>query len=226
MELRGEIRGFEGDILTLKVYDTLDDKTLANSLYNGKYWVMVDTYENEKITPDQRKHIYALLNDYVDYTGNPLDAVEAYFKYQFMVEHDMDELPSFKRNAISLSTAGDFINYLIDYYIQNDIPFRKQQFYLTTDTSKMLYALTMKRICWVTGKPNADIHHAENLVAMGRDRNKVDHTKSAFMCLSRDAHTEIHQIGLKEFCQKYHVKPIKLKGHDLKQLGIRGNYEV
>ena len=47
MELRGEIRGFEGDILTLKVYDTLDDKTLAKSLYNGKYWVMVDTYENE-----------------------------------------------------------------------------------------------------------------------------------------------------------------------------------
>ena len=43
MELRGEIVGFEGDILTLKVYDTLDDKTLANSLYKGKYWVMVDT---------------------------------------------------------------------------------------------------------------------------------------------------------------------------------------
>ena len=57
MELRGEIRGFEGDILTLKVYDTLDEKTLAESLYNGKYWAIVDTYENEKITPDQRKHI-------------------------------------------------------------------------------------------------------------------------------------------------------------------------
>src|SRR5699024_12495147 len=57
-----------------------------------------------------------------DLTGTPLDAVEAYFKYQFMIEQGMDELPSFKRNAISLSMAGDFISYLIDYYIQNDIP--------------------------------------------------------------------------------------------------------
>ena len=226
MELRAEIMVQQGDEVTLKLHDPLLLKTLLNSEFNGKYWAILDTYEKEKITPDQRKHIYALFQDYVEYTGVPLDATEAYFKYQFMIEQGMDELPSFKRNAISLSMAGDFISYLIDYYIQNDIPFRKQQFYLTTDTSKMLYALTMKRICWVTGKPNADIHHAENLVAMGRDRNKVDHTKSTFMCLSRDAHTEIHQIGLKEFCQKYHVKPIKLKGHDLRQLGIRGNYEA
>ena len=161
MELRGEIIGYEGDILTLKAYDTLDSKALAKSLYNGKYWAIVDTYENEKITPDQRKHIYALLNDYVEYTGVPLDATEAYFKYQFMIEQGMDELPSFKRNALSLSMAGDFISYLIDYYIQNDVPFRKQQFYLTTDTSNMLYALTMKRICWVCGKPHSELAHYE-----------------------------------------------------------------
>ena len=223
MELRGEIIGFEGDILTLKVYDTLDDKTLANSLYNGKYWAIVDTYENEKITPDQRKHIYALLNDYVDFTGVPLDATEAYFKYQFMIEQGMDELPSFKRNAISLSTAGDFISYLIDYYIQNDIPFRKQQFYLTTDTSNMLYALTMKRICWVCGKPHSELAHYE-AVGIGRDRNKIDHTKHHFMMLCRDCHATQHQIGIETFMQKYHIKPIKLKDVDLKQLDIRGSY--
>ena len=223
MELRGEIRGFEGDILTLKVYDALDDKTLANSLYNGKYWAIVDTYENEKITPDQRKHIYALFNDYVEFTGVPLDATEAYFKYQFMIEQGMDELPSFKRNAISLSTAGDFISYLIDYYIQNDIPFRKQQFYLTTDTSKMLYALTMKRICWICGKPHSELAHYE-AVGIGRDRNKIDHTKHHFMMLCRDCHATQHQIGIETFMQKYHIKPIKLKDDDLKQLGIRGSY--
>lgn len=224
MELRAEIMAQQGDEVTLKLHDPLLLKTLLNSEFNGKYWAILDTYEKEKITPDQRKHIYALFQDYVEYAGVPLDAVEAYFKYNFMIDFDLSEFPSLSRNAMSMTLASEFISYLIDYYIQNDIPFRKQQFYLTTDTSKMLYALTMKRICWVTGKPNADIHHAENLVAMGRDRNKVDHTKSTFMCLSREAHTEIHQIGLKEFCQKYHVKPIKLKGYDLKQLGIRGDY--
>ena len=225
MELRGEIVGYEGDILTLKAYDTLDSKTLANSLYNGKYWAIVDTYENEKITPDQRKHIYALLNDYVEYTGVPLDATEAHFKYQFMIEQGMDELPSFKRNAISLSMAGEFISYLIDYYIQNDIPFRKQQFYLTTDTSKMLYALTMKRICWVCGKQRSELAHYE-AVGLGRDRNKIDHTKHHFMMLCGDCHATQHQIGIETFMRKHHIKPIKLKDIDLKQLGIRGNYEA
>lgn len=225
MELRAEITRQEGNEITLKLYDPLEVKTLLNSQYRGKYWAVVDTYEQDKITDDQRKHIYALFKDYEEYTGVPLDAVEAKFKYDFMVDFDLSEFPSLSRNAMSMTLASEFISYLIDYYIQNDVPFRKQQFYLTTDTSKMLYALTMKRVCWVTGRQNADIHHAENLVAMGRDRNKVDHTKSTFMCLSREAHIEIHQIGLKEFCQKYHVKPIKLKGHDLKQLGIRGNYE-
>lgn len=220
MELRAEITSQEGNEVTLKLHDPLLLKTLLNSEFNGKYWAILDTYEKEKITPDQRRHIYALFQDYVEYTGVPLDAVEAYFKYYFMIESDLSEFPSLSRNAMSMTIASKFISYLIDYYIQNDIPFRKQQFYLTTDTSKMLYALTMKRICWVTGKRNADIHHAENLVGMGRDRNKVDHAKSTFMCLSRDAHTEIHQIGLKEFCQKYHVKPIKLKYEDLKQLGV------
>lgn len=224
MELRAEITAQDGNEVTLKLHDPLLLKTLLNSEYNGKYWGILDTYEKEKITPDQRKHIYALFQDYVEYTGVPLDAVEAYFKYHFMLEFDLSEFPSLARNAMSKTIASEFISYLIDYYIQNDIPFRKQQFYLTTDTSKMLYALTMKRICWVTGKPNADIHHAENLVGMGRDRNKIDHSKSKFMCLSREAHIEIHQIGLETFCQKYHVKPIKLKDEDLKQLGIRGSY--
>ena len=219
MELRGEIVGYEGDILTLKAYGTLDSKTLAKSLYNGKYWAIVDTYENEKITPDQRKHIYALLNDYVEYTGVPLDATEAHFKYQFMIEHDMDELPSFKRNAISLSMAGEFISYLIDYYIQNDIPFRKQQFYLTTDTSNMLYALAMKRICWICGKQHSELAHVE-AVGAGRDRRKIDNTQHHFMMLCRDHHAEQHQIGIETFMKKYHIKPIKLKDIELKQLGI------
>src|SRR5699024_7147491 len=142
---------------------------------------------------------------------------------QFMIEQGMDELPSFKRNAISLSTAGEFISYLIDYYIQNDIPFRKQQFYLTTDTSKMLYALTMKRICWVCGKPHSDLAHVE-AVGAGRDRRKIDHTQHHFMMLCRNHHGEQHQIGIETFMQKYHIKHIKLKDIDLKQLGIRGDY--
>ena len=219
MELRAEIMAQQGDEVTLKLHDPLLLKTLLNSEFNGKYWAILDTYEKEKITPDQRKHIYALFQDYVEYTGIPLDAVEAYFKYWFMIDFDLSEFPSLSRNAMSMTLASEFISYLIDYYIQNDIPFRKQQFYLTTDTSKMLYALTMKRVCWVCGKQHSDLAHVE-AVGAGRDRKSIDHTQHHFMCLCRDHHSEQHQIGIETFIQKYHIKPIKLKQDDLKQLGV------
>ena len=219
MELRSEILGLQGNIITLKLYDPLDEKTLLKSLYNGKYWAILDTYEKEKITPDQRKHIYALFQDYVEYTGVPLDAVEAYFKYWYMIDFDLGEFPSLARNAMSMTLASEFISYLVTYYIQNGIPFRKQQFYLTTDTSKMLYAMLMKRICWSCGKPNAEIAHVE-AVGMGRDRKAIDHTQHHFMSLCSNCHKRQHQMGIESFMQAEHIKPIKLKHEDLKQLGV------
>ena len=219
MELRAEITAQQGNEVTLKLHDPLLLKTLLNSEFNGKYWAILDTYEKEKITPDQRKHIYALFQDYVEYTGVPLDAVEAKFKYDFMVEQDMGELPSLARNNMSLKVASEFISYLVTYYIQNDIPFRKQQFYLTTDTSMMLYAMLMKRICWSCGKRNAEIAHVE-AVGMGRDRKSIDHTQHHFMSLCSDCHKRQHQMGIESFMKIEHIKPIKLKYEELKQLGV------
>src|SRR5699024_2217342 len=109
--------------------------------------------------------------------------------------------------------------------IRYEIPFRKQQFYLTVDMSSMWFALTIKGSCWSAVKLNAEINQATSLVGMGRDRNKHNHLERTFMALSREAHNEIHNIGLTEFMKKYHVRPIKLSKENLKELGPRGNYE-
>jgi hypothetical protein len=220
MEFRAEIISKEQDAVTLRMIDDLHLKALLASEYKGRLFATLDTYEKDKITADQRKHIFALFKDYEEYTGVPIDSVEAFFKYQFMVEKDLDEFPSLARNNMSLDLASEFISYLIEYYIQNDIPFRKQQFYLTTDTSKMLYALTMKRICWICGKPHADIHHATNLVGQGNKRKNHDHWNSTFMALCREHHNEAHTMGLDEFMSTYHVKPVKLKPDELRILGV------
>src|SRR5699024_5537947 len=107
---------------------------------------------------------------------------------------------------------------------QNEIPFRKQQFYLTADTSRMLFALTMKRICFVCGKKHSHLHHYD-AVQRGLNRNKIDHTKHMFMMLCANNHQEAHNLGNKEFCSKYHLKPIKLDEKSLRELNIQGNYK-
>lgn len=220
MEFKGVVKEATSYEITLRVKDSVNVSDLKQKAINGFVYGVFEVYERDTITELQRKHFYALLGDYSKYTGVPLDTVESYFKFKFMQEEGLDELPSVARNKMTKSTATDFLTFVITYLIQNGVPFRKQQFYLTVDQSKMLYALTMQRICWICGKPHSEAHHATGLVGMGRNRSRHDHLQSSFMTLCREHHNEIHTSGLTEFCNKYHVKPIKLDKEAIKQLGL------
>lgn len=171
------------------------------------------------ITDMQRKHYFALIGDISYYTGDPKNAVDDEMRYRFMQEKELDEFPTPAREQMSRQTASELIEFTITRCIHRGIPFRKQQWYLTTDISKIHHALTLKRICWISGR-YGDIHHATNLIGMGGRRQAHDHEKSTFMCLSREFHNEIHNIGFDTFCKKYYVKPIRLNKYELKELGV------
>ncbi len=235
-DIRSEVIAFNGDTITLKLHDEIDVEKIQELAVKGRYFTYLDFYEKDTITNLQRSHFYALVGDIFEYTGIPKEIVEDELKFKFMYEFRLDESPSLKRGAMKKSAASELIDFTITFCIQNGIPFRKQQFYLTTDVSKMLYAMTMRRLCWVCGVENSEIHHATNLVGMGNDRNKHNHLKSKFMCLCvggndiedetkmASHHDEVHKLGLTNFMNKYHVRPIKLSEKDLKKLGLRGDY--
>ena len=219
MTLRGEIIAHEDDLITVRLIDSLDVETVKKQAYNGKYYVTVDVFEKDSITDEQRRHFLALCGDISEYEGVPVDAVQAKMKYDFMKEEGLTDYPSIARNKLNKTTASKLIEFTVLHCVYNGIPFRKQQFYLTTDTSKMLFALTMKRICWVCGK-RADIHHASNLVGMGNKRSKHNHEESTFMALCREHHNEIHNRGYTDFCEEHHLKAIKLNQRNIKELGL------
>ena len=217
--VRAQIVAQKGQSVQLELIDELDIAEAIKRRYNGKYYAVLDIYDPDSITDLQRNHYYALVGDYSEYTGVPLDATDAYFKYNFMIEENLDEFPSVGRGRMDKTTAAKLLEYLITYFIQNDVPFRKQQFYLTTDASKMLFALTMKRLCAVCGRPHSDIHHVD-AIGMGADRKKHNHSQHEFLALCREHHNESHTLGQQSFMSKYHIKPIKLSQDNLKQLGV------
>lgn len=221
MEIRGVVKRLNYPILELKLKDDVDVDELKKYAVKGHIYGVFEPVNMETTTDLQRKHFYALCGDYSAYTGVPIEEAESWFKVQFMIDEQLEELPSLKRSGVSKQCTSRLLEYMITYMIQNDIPFRKQQFYLTTDQSKMLYALTMKRLCWVCGKPYSDLHHATNLVGMGRKRSGHEHVNSKFMCLCRKHHQEVHQIGLSEFRDKHHLKEINLGNDDLTKLGVK-----
>ncbi len=120
---------------------------------------------------------------------------------------------------LDMTTARYFIEYILEFCFEWEVPLSANTVDLSRDINNYLYLCLAHRKCAICGE-KADIHHHSNLVGMGRDRNRHDHHNSEFIALCRTHHTECHQIGLKQFEQKYHLKAIKLDLETIKELGI------
>ena len=222
--MRAEIIGRDGNELRIKLFDELTDEEVERYKIGDRLFAVVELFDPDSITVDQRKQLYALFGDMEDYTGNTLESWESLMKLKFMHHEFLDEFPSLATNQMTKTMAGKFIEFVVIYCIQNGIPFRKDQVYLPRESSKYIYWATITRHCTVCGKPHAQMAHFE-AVGTGRDRTKVDHTKHHVLALCDFHHKQQHREGWTEFMKKYLVKPIKLKANELRELNIQGNYK-
>jgi len=223
MEFVGKLESYSGNKMIIDIPDGFDMNEIVRKSEQGE--LVVDFYEKDTITNLQRKHYWALVGDIEEYTGYTKDVIDSFLRVEFMKLISLEEYPSLKRNQMKKTVTSELLEYVIDLCITNGIPFRKQQFYLTINTSKMLYALTLKRLCWVCGKPNSEIMHVE-AVGSGRDRKQIDHSKHHFMCGCWKHHQEQHAIGIDTYMTKYHFKPITLNYEDLIKLGLMTKTQV
>lgn len=208
--MNGEIIRHEGDIITVKLFDKLTDEKKKVFERNGRLFTVVELFDPDSITQDQRSHYWALIGDMEAYTGMGIEYWDARMKIGFMHYEMMDHLPSVAINGMSKAKADLFLEYIIIYCIQKGIPFRKNQFYLPRESSNFLYWMTNMGGCIICGDLDSELHHATNLVGMGNDRSKKKHWHSTFMSLCRTHHNEAHNLGLTDFMAKHLVKPIKL----------------
>lgn len=219
MEFKGKLESYGENQMVIAIPDGFDIKEIMRKSADGE--LVVDFYEKDTITDLQRKHYWALVGDIEAYTGYTSDVIDSLLRVKFMKANNLDEYPSIKRNQMKKTTASELLEYVIDLCIKEGIPFRKQQFYLTIDTSKMLYALTLKRLCWICGKPHSEIHHVNgSTIGMGNDRTKVNHVGRYVMCLCTKHHGEIHPALEKVFYKKHQISPIKLSKEMVITLGL------
>jgi len=219
MEFIGKLESHSGNKMIIDIPDGFDMDEIVRKSEQGD--LVVDFYERNSITDLQRKHYWALVGDIEEYTGYTKDVIDSFLRVEFMKLISLEEYPSLKRNQMKKTVASELLEYVIDLCITNDIPFRKQQFYLTINTSKMLYALTLKRLCFICGKPHSDVHHIiGSTVGMGNNRKKVSHVGRQVICLCREHHNLIHAGSEQEIFEKHHIAPIKLSEEDVKRLGL------
>ena len=189
---------------------------IEQALRRGFLKVEIILWDGRRISPEQRRKCYALLGEIAEYTdgirtAETVDEQKRLLKMEFMLKRmEATERRMFSLADCDMSTAREFITYLIDFIIANDIPTRVPLIDNCDDIAAYMYACTMHRKCAVCGKA-ADIHHCEgSRIGAGVDRTKVHQLGREVLPLCRVHHTELHAMPESELIAKYHLQKVKL----------------
>ena len=220
MEYQGSLKGVKGRLVTFELSDELDIAKVSKGSNNGNIVANIAFENKDMLSDDQRKKIFALINDICEHTGYMNEEMYQKMKFYFMAYSGCDTF-SIARNKVTKDFASRFIEFIIEWCFQMEIPFMNRDYHLSSNESRTLFIYLKYRSCFVCGKQHSDVAHVQT-VGAGRNRRKIDHSKHEFMCLCREHHNEQHTIGIDTFIRKYHLGVIKLNTEQIKELKIGG----
>lgn len=216
-EIFGRLKSIKGKEITVLLDDDLSTYQIDKYSNNQSPTVAIILADNRKISPDQRKKIYALLGDIANYTGYSIpQEMPAVMKWKYLTETGAE---MFSLSDCSMTTANKYLTWLIDFCFENNIGFKTQTWDMLPGDYAMVMRCCKHRKCIICLK-HADIDHTFGLVGIGRNRRTVDNSQSYFLPLCRAHHQERHNLGAKNFLNKYHIKPVKLNAQTRKELRI------
>ncbi|MGE4213802.1 MAG: putative HNHc nuclease [Anaerotignaceae bacterium] len=209
---QGLLIGFSGENLVIQTQENSREEIMAKKINR----VEIRFDDGRTITADQRKKAYAIIGEISRWSGYLPEEAKEWLKFYFTAIYG--QLEYFSLSDCSVTTAREFISYLIDFCLKHDVPCRDSLKDLTDDIGRYLYSCLVNKRCCICGKP-ADFHHCEgSRVGMGRDRTEVPLLGVDGMALCREHHTECHTIGEETFCNKHHVYGLKIDDELLEKM--------
>lgn len=207
----GKMISQQGKQITIELDEDFDSFK-AMRLSDGKQPSVELTIDDKRhISPDQRKKIWALINDFCNYTGDVPKDIEERFKWQVQMIFGIDH---FSLSSCSKTVGNYMILTILDFMFREDIPFRTK-IWDSLDSDYLRAVLSLRdRVCVICGRPHAQLCHYR-AVGIGRNRRTIDERKMLFMSMCSDHHMEQHRIGIQSFLLKYHIKPIRLTDDQL-----------
>lgn len=201
MIIKGYLQNYDGQALTI-VAPLSDDYYLTKRAIT-ECEIKLD--DGRTISADQRKKIYATMRDISAWSGHVPDEIKAYFKYDFIAKTGHEY---FSLSDCDMTTAREFLEFLIEFCIEQDIPTNESFLERSPDIGRYIYCCIANKKCCITGQ-KAELHHVDT-VGSGRNRKEIVHKGMRVLPLTRKMHTEAHTLGIDTFCKKYHVFGIKL----------------
>lgn len=196
VRLQGIKENREGTELLIKLPGrNISDFILQNHVKSGEIYLP----DGREITPDQRKKIYATIRDIADHTGYLPEEAKEHLKYEYVAAGQQ----YLSLSSCSVTEAREFINFLLDFAIQNGIRLTGNVIDRSDDVARTLWQCIKHRKCCICGQ-HGEVHHVDH-IGLGYDRRTKDDSMHRKMCLCRKHHTEVHTLGEQDFCEKYHV---------------------
>lgn len=214
MQLNGKIISFSGNQVVINL-DDVTDWTSDELVQLPRIELEVDSAK--EITIDQRKKAFAMLHDIAEYTGYSLRESEEMMKIRYI--STLKNPKFFSLSDCRRETATDFIQFMINFCLEQSIPFTTKVFDEIQQSYALRCQLVMHRLCFVCGKPGADLDHVDT-IGSGRNRRHVNQVGYEAWTLCRKHHGRRHDMGVKSFAQKYQVKPIKLTADMIDKLNL------
>jgi hypothetical protein len=233
MNIKGLIQDYNGQFLTIvapfdKEY-LLEQKDITDC--------EIRLNDGRSISNAQRRKIFALVSDIGDYVSGiqtKRDYAQMLRELKLLYVADVTDKECVRRQLTlrycelidsdifslsdtDMSTARDFISWLIEMCIDFDIPTNDSLLNLTEEMGRYLYRCVAKRRCAICRK-KADIHEVDK-VGAGRNRRTIHHLGQRVQPLCRLHHHEEEQLGQKAFDEKYHIDHIKLDKYLCKLIG-------
>jgi hypothetical protein len=173
--------------------------------------------DGRNITAKQRHRISRNIKDIADHLGYGFYECMVWLLYEF---NSISGAKHQHFETMDITTAREFINYLMDFVFRFDIPLNESGLMRNDDINRYLWLCLKYHRCCITGKP-ADIHHCTGShVGMGNNRKTISNVGRKLMALSREWHTKVHAQGETEIFEKYKIHGITLTADELVQFGI------
>jgi len=204
--VRGKIVEWREDG-TVIIQATLPNMETAIRREYGEVVIGLD--DGRRISPEQRRKCYALINEIADWMGDFPENVKAFFKMQFVLERLQSiERKMFSLSDVDMTTARMFISFLIEFIITHGVPSKVPLWELAEDSGEYVYMCLMSKKCAVCGRQAQFCHY--DSVGMGRNRHEIPQIGVKVFPACAKHHQEAHQIGHDTWMKKYHLEPVVL----------------
>lgn len=213
------------EITTGKIIDYLQDGTvlvkvplpnLDRAILRQYEDVEVGFSDGRHISPDQRKKAFAILGEIAEWSmgyrdSSTVETVKEQLKLEFITHRQQAlAVKMFSLSDTDCTTAREFINYLIDFCIEWEIPTKEPLMKYCEDIQRFVYQCLLHKKCAVCGR-SAFLHHMDgSRIGMGNNRQKVNHIGRDALPLCAKHHDDIHRQGERDFLTKYHLEPVKI----------------